>query len=383
MARSAVRAARGDRPVRLELTAAGKVSVLILVIAFCMALPQGNNPVLFAVSCLAGTLLVSLLLTRLAAGRLRVERFLPARVFTGEPFRVRVRVENTSDWRPALGLGFKDAFQIARPGEVSCGPTLPVLPPGGRAELAYTKRLHRRGVYAIESTLAATSFPFALFERRELLRSRAVEITVLPALGRLGPMGLRDWAERISVPQALRRHREGEEEFHCLREYRPGDNPRLVHWKTSARARKLMRRVLERESVDDLHVLLDTRVAGLDAESRRRNLEKAVSCAATLLVEAGRRGRRAMVHFPGGSAGHGGSLQGILPVLDVLAGVEAGETRAAGLVEQAALPRRARGLLLSLGGTAAGAQRAAAARGLELTVWDVGHRDFGRYFRRR
>jgi uncharacterized protein (DUF58 family) len=376
-------AGRGGLPSRFELTVVGKVAVTFLVILFCWALLRGNNPVLFVVSCLLATVLLSMLLTYFGTGRLDVRRSLPERVFAGAPFDVRLLVRNRSAWRPALGLGFKDAIQVSPTGEFICGPVLPVLPPRGEALLGYRKRIHRRGVYRIANFVAASSFPFALFERRVLLQSAPARLVVLPSLGHLRRAAERNLAVQLALPLVVRRSREGQEEFESLRDYRPGENPRLIHWKTSARARKLMRRVMQAESTRDLNVLLDTCVAGLGGEERLRHLEKAVSCAATLMVEAARRGRRASVHFPDGSVHHHGNVRAVIPALEGLAGVRPGRTAARALAERAQVPHGARAILLSLEGPALSAQRAAATRGVELQIWDVSAPSFARYFRRR
>jgi uncharacterized protein (DUF58 family) len=144
-----------------------------------------------------------------------------------------------------------------------------------------------------------------------------------------------------------------------------------------------MRRVMREEATEDLTVLLDTCVDGLDAQLRQRHFEKAVSCAATLVAHAAARGRRARLYFPGGSASHGGTRMGLLPALEALAGVETGRVPASRLVAGAPVGRRESALLLSLGGKAAGARQAAAARGVRLRVWDVSDNGFGRYFVRR
>lgn len=380
--------ARGKRrglPSRFELTLAGKVTLTFLVIAFCVALLHGSNPVLFVVSCLAATVLLSMLLTYLSPARLAVERSMPERVFSGAPFDVRLEIRNLSRWRPALGIGFLDTLQVSRRGEFTCGPLLPVLPPSRAAEVAYLKRLHRRGIYSISDCVAATRFPFALFERRVLLRSEpASRLVVLPPLGRLRRAGRRDLRERLSRPREAHHSLDGREEFHSIREFRMGDNPRLVHWKTSARAGKLMRRVMQDDSGEDLTVVLDTRTQhGLHSDARLRSLERAISCAATLLVEAARRGRRGAVYFPGGCARHTGSVQGVLPALEVLAGIEGGSEPCRSMVGALPLRRGSRILLLSLLGPAKETRRAAAARGFSLRVWDVSHADFSRIFTKR
>jgi len=377
------RRVRRERRSRLEITLAGKVILTFLAIAFCVAFLYDSNPVLFVVCCLLATVLLSAALTWFAVPPLELSRSLPERIFLGEAFDVRLRITNRSRWRPALGIGFKDTLQISRPGSFVCGATLPVLPPRGHAEVLYTKRLHRRGVYAISSCVVTTRFPFALFERRLLLRSAEARLAVLPPLGRLRA-GRRQLVERLSHPREVRHAVAGREQFHSLREYRAGDSLRLVHWPTTARVGKLIRRVMQDESGEDLHVLLDTYVGeGLHGETRARHLEKAVSCAATLLMAAAKRGRRATVVFPEGRARHYGTLQGVVPALEALAGLTASRVPADQFVAQLSSPRMSRMLLLSLQGPALAARRAAAERGLGLEVWDVSSPGFERIFSRR
>ena len=365
-----------------EPTLGGRLVLTFLVLSTIFAVLLRNNQVIFVTTTILATVLMSFLLTCVSASRLSVKRYLPRRVFAGAPFDVRLRVRNESRWRPALGLGFLDALQVSEPGGITRGPALSVLPPRRTVEVKYVKRIHRRGVYTVVNTLAATRFPFGIFERRLLTQSPG-RLVVLPALGRLRRAARRDLDRRASQPEAVRHAREGNEEFHSLREYRPGDNPRHIHWRTSARVNKLMRRVMREEATEDLTVLLDTCVDGLDAQLRQRHFEKAVSCAATLVAHAAARGRRARLYFPGGSASHGGTRMGLLPALEALAGVETGRVPASRLVTGAPVGRRESALLLSLGGKAAGARQAAAARGIRLRVWDVSDNGFGRYFVRR
>ncbi|MHC4959886.1 MAG: DUF58 domain-containing protein [Planctomycetota bacterium] len=374
---------RGKRASRTELTLTGKVTLTFLVIAFCVAFLYGSNPVLFVVCCLLATFLLARGLTSAAAPPLSIHRSLPERVFLGTPFDVSLRIKNRSRWRPALALGFRDTLQIGRPGTLTCGPRIAVLPPGGEVEVSYTRSVHRRGIYSISKCVAATRFPFAFFERRLLLKSEPNRLVVLPPLGRLGRTGQRDVLEKLARPQDTRQSEGGREQFHSLREYRAGDSQRLVHWKTSARLNKLMRRVMQDESGEDLVVLLDTYVGeGLHGETRARQLERAVSCAATLLTEAAKRGRRTTVHFHGGLARHHGSMQGVLPALERLAGVTAGEESCAALVERIR-GRSSKALLLSLQGPARSAVARAQTRGQSLRVWDVSHPGFERTFTRR
>ncbi len=362
-----------------EPTLGGRIVLTFLVVACCFAVLLRNNQVLFVTSAITATVLLSGILTFLSVGRLSIERSLPPRVFAGAPFDVRLKIRNASRWRPALGLGFLDALQVADAQALVKGPVLPVLPPGATVEVSYARRIHRRGIYTVVNTLAMTRFPFGIFERRVLAQSPA-RLVVLPALGRLRRATERDLARRVLSARSVRRPSGGTEEFEGLREYRPGDNPRHIHWRTSARAGMLVRRVLRDEDSGDLHVLLDTSVGGFEAEARRRNVERAVSCAATLLAHAAKGGRRATVHFAYGTAAHAGTRGGLLAALEILAAVQPAEVPPEGVLAATPLPRGAAAVLLSLAGPAEEAKRAAAARGIGLRVWDLEDKAFGRRF---
>jgi len=369
---------RGGSGRVFEPTLAGRIALTFLFLGFWGAWAVRSNQVFFVACAVAGTVLASAVVTRFAAGRLSVRRDLPARVYAGAEFEVALCVRNESRWRPALDVAFLDTLQVSE----QAGEVVRVVPPQSEVEVRYRKRMHRRGIYTLRYTLVATRFPFGLFERRVMLENPA-RLVVLPALGRLRRDAYREFRRRDRSPAQALRAREGAQEFHSLREHRPGDNPRLIHWRTSARAGELVRRVMRHESAQDVTVLLDTCVAGFDAEIRQRNLERAISCAATLLVHAQRRGRRAAVHFPGGSAAHRGGRSGLLGALEVLAARSSGRAGPATLVERAPVGGASTVVLLSLAGTAEDARHAAAARGIDLKVWDVGHPAFEGYFTRR
>jgi uncharacterized protein (DUF58 family) len=73
-------------------------------------------------------------------------------------------------------------------------------------------------------------------------------------------------------------------EFAGLREFRPGDSPRRIHWKMSARLPgKLLAREYEDPPVRDATILLETGVPNQKDRSRSLRLERAITFAATLV----------------------------------------------------------------------------------------------------
>jgi uncharacterized protein (DUF58 family) len=79
-----------------------------------------------------------------------------------------------------------------------------------------------------------------------------------------------------------RRHAAAQEQFHGLRPFRPGDNPRAVHWRTSARRNELMVREFENLPSENLLLVFDPMMGAAD---RQEDFEAAVSLAATIIAE--------------------------------------------------------------------------------------------------
>ncbi len=111
---------------------------------------------------------------------------------------------------------------------------------------------------------------------------------MLPRLGRL----TENWATRRQEAFAgtQRRQRPGTDgDFYGVRDWRVGDGRRLIHWRSSARLGKLVVRQFERPRARDVAVVLDLWQPEQPAAEHVRNVERAVSFAATVLADACRR----------------------------------------------------------------------------------------------
>jgi uncharacterized protein (DUF58 family) len=213
------------------------------------------------------------------AGRRRIPDFLVA----GEPCLVKISVRRASgplpggivieDHGPWLSAeARKDAVQAAGEGPDQA----PVV-------------LLQRGRHTWGPLIATSGYPFGLVRRRVVL-VEGQEVTILPRLGRVQRgllrrhlRGVDPRAERIRR-QALR-HRSAQDEFHGLREYRTGDSPRWIHWRTSARHGDLMVREFEDLPGNDLLIVLDAAAYLPSEDGESVEFEAAVSLAATLCWE--------------------------------------------------------------------------------------------------
>jgi uncharacterized protein (DUF58 family) len=114
-------------------------------------------------------------------------------------------------------------------------------------------------------------------------------VIVLPRLGWIHRGRLRRLL-RTAAPEGdsvrrrrPQRHPSAQAEFHGLRAWRPGDSPRFIHWRTSARRGELMVREYEDVPSDNLLLVLDPTPA--HGPQALDHFEQAVSLAATICWE--------------------------------------------------------------------------------------------------
>ena len=103
----------------------------------------------------------------------------------------------------------------------------------------------------------------------------AEEVVVLPRLGRLhrGLFRRLLWTTAADADRRRRlprRHPAAQDQFHGLRPFRSGDNPRSVHWRTSARRGEWMVREFEDLPGDNLVLVFDPALGPTTGRSRSR-----------------------------------------------------------------------------------------------------------------
>jgi uncharacterized protein (DUF58 family) len=158
------------------------------------------------------------------------------------------------------------------------------VPAGGRAESRHALRFFKHGIVAFDGVRLSSTFPLGLFRVTRTVpvaetavvypRLRPVPPALLPPERARGPAGTRS-------ALSLR----GEEEFAGLREFRPGDSPRRIHWRSSARLEgRLLVRELEQPADRRAALIFDARLGEVSSRTETR-FARAVSVAASLAGE--------------------------------------------------------------------------------------------------
>lgn len=150
-------------------------------------------------------------------------------------------------------------------------------------------RLPARGLQESHPLRVLSTWPLGLM-RFELTLELPTEVLALPRLGSLrNTDAMLPRAGATDHPDP--RMRSGSEEFYALREWREGMSQRMVHWKASARAGRLMLREMRAHGKPLVHLLLapPTPVAGglgnTAVRERRRRMawEESIRLTGTLV----------------------------------------------------------------------------------------------------
>jgi uncharacterized protein (DUF58 family) len=225
-------------------------------------------------------LLVAVISVQRRLPPLNVKRIVsPSMVSVGEPARVDIQLAN-------LGRQASPYLQLWEPVGNNGGAPMQLakLGPGQAASAAYRVPTARRGLIRTGPLRALRRDVLGLSQRTTTLAGSEEVLIVphtitlpFPSVGSSGRLGqhlrMKSWGQTGS-------------EFHSLREYQRGDDPRRISWKASARATSLIVRETALEGIRRCTVVLDTTASEYTAAS----FEQAVIAAASVTASSAHAG---------------------------------------------------------------------------------------------
>jgi len=269
---------------RIKVTPAGLVLIMVSVGLLVAAYASSSNNILFmALSLMLSTLILNGLLSwiNFRGGRWRI--LLPAHFRAEEPAPVTVELWNTKRILPTscLWVSLRTDRQT-KPERLYMEDRLD---PGKQTRLEWLFTPRERGVDTIHVSGLESQFPFG-FIRKTMGAGLSKKVIVTPSridyefkspVGRSGAQ-LGAFTRRPGVGGELMN----------IRRYQRGDPQRVVHWKATARLKKLMVRQMEEENRDGFIVFVETPASiWWDAEQ----FERLCSFASSLAEDLFREGR--------------------------------------------------------------------------------------------
>jgi uncharacterized protein (DUF58 family) len=240
-ARLLVQLIRPPKGHRTLPTRTGGMLILVTIGVGTAAFNTGHNILYLALSLLLSTLLVSGLLSWINFKGCRWKMDTPQHFRVGETATVYLEVENCKRRLSSYDLSFTLDARSSGANETLKLPH--GLQPGESGLLSWPHKPATRGKETLSLKGLSSRYPFG-FLQKHIRHSIVREVIVWPAripyqtqMRRTGPR----WMQG-----AARRRGDGVDLIQ-LRDYRPGDTLRRIHWKASARVRRLQVKETETE----------------------------------------------------------------------------------------------------------------------------------------
>ncbi|MEX1262473.1 MAG: DUF58 domain-containing protein [Actinomycetota bacterium] len=228
---------------------------------------------------LLGVVLAGLLMPVRSTRSVVVERRAPADVHQGDQALIDVTVHG-SQRTTRRGLLVHDRY--FEPVDLWVG----AVDPRERVEITTIRVARRRGSHESVPVSVRSSAPFGVAERRRRVAVESPPTLVYPVVEQLGSLSfVRPASTTESALHTAPRRGQGPE-FLGIREYRPGDSMRHVHWASTARTGVVMVRELEQEQTRRLAIVADV---SRDAEAEDDGLtplDRVCSAAASIALAA-------------------------------------------------------------------------------------------------
>jgi uncharacterized protein (DUF58 family) len=141
-------------------------------------------------------------------------------------------------------------------------------------------RCAKRGVFELRDASVSSSYPIGISTLRSTWKTQPTHVTVFPRVYPVIRFPLPPSSARASGELERPSPSVGQELIREVREYRTGDNPRHIHWRSSARHDRLMVKQFDAIATSETWIVLDLDPASHDQKSD--SLERAIEIAATL-----------------------------------------------------------------------------------------------------
>jgi len=234
-------------------TKAGLVLILLALGIGSSAYNTASNILFMTLALLLSCLLLSGLLSWTNFKGLRWRLITESHLRAGEPAPVCIELRNEKKWLPTYSLWFglvarTNQFDVQLPLERR-------LDAGQITRLEWLLKPSVRCVETVSITQLRSQFPFG-FLSKVIALDQGREVAVWPA--RI-PYRFKPGQGPFSRREGVSHRRSGSgTELINLRQYRSGDPPRLIHWKASARQRRLLVREMAEEQRETYLVFVET-----------------------------------------------------------------------------------------------------------------------------
>ncbi|CAA6690616.1 MULTISPECIES: DUF58 domain-containing protein [unclassified Lentimonas] len=238
--------------LQTRLTLTGWCLIIVSLGLGLAAYNTASNILFLSLSLLLSSLILSGILSWMNFRKLQWELQAPAHLKVGEVGMAEVDLANAKALFPSMAICFRVDTEMAEASERLY--MHQALSAGESCKLEWTFVPQRRGRYQLRLSGVQSQFPFG-FLQKTIGSDSETSVLVWPAridYSFLASPG----GQRISAGASRKNSGLGNDLLN-IRPYERGDAPRLVHWKATARMRRLMIRQLAQEGESGYHLQLD------------------------------------------------------------------------------------------------------------------------------
>ncbi len=266
----------------ISLTPEGTRFTLLALAIGLAAINTGNNLLYLLLAMMLSLIVLSGVLSEQCLRRLYIQRRLPTHIFAGFPGTTYFSIANRKSRLPSFSIRVLDVIDEQ---PIDRGVHVLHLAPESSALRSYPLLVTRRGPFHIHGIKVLTRFPFSLFIKGLALPLRS-EAIAYPPIKPL-PGEIYDQIDGLGQDNPVPKRGPGVDLYN-LRLYRPGDDSRAIHWRTTAKTSLLT--VRETQAEDQRHITLafpttvpaSTGTGGATDAEMEQSFETAVELTASL-----------------------------------------------------------------------------------------------------
>lgn len=260
-----------DNWARTRPTKEGLTFIALSLFVGFAAINTGNNLLYLTFGIMMSFVAASGILSMINLSRIEVKLLPHGDVFALTPATLKFSLVNGKAFIPSYSLNIEIDEKTS---------FIPYLPPKVESTASLKHAFRVRGWNKIPEARLSTRFPFGFFRKWIKIDLGDDDVLVYPKIDAInaGSEAFKEGpgeaeSERTGFGYDLR----------SIKEFRQGDNPRLIHWKMTAKTGRLMVREMEDEEIRGA-------VIEFHPERDKTRLEHQISRIASLFVELLKRG---------------------------------------------------------------------------------------------
>lgn len=304
------------RRTDLEVRSGGIRFIFFYFVVLLASINTGNNLLYLVLSTLTAAVLISWFMAGASLRGVHTTVELPEELYAGEESKLTFFVEK----KGSIFAGQSLTFMLKSRGAPRLHlPFIDVLENNSREKIQGLVTYQHRGRYALQGVDVASTFPFGIIKRSRTFPAPEHALVyphILPIekILRVGAEGFH------SKDSPIRGHDGG---ILNIRQFLPGDEPRNIHWKASARTGLLMIKEMARQKGKYLFIHFNPLTDQPVNSAAREIFELGVSVAASLVYHGREDGLDMILSAPGIRLGPHDSGDYVRRFLQYLAEVQA------------------------------------------------------------